>query len=82
MSVWMVLAAIFAVYVVLVLCFWRREGTGGARFDERQERARGTAYQYGFCTLAVSIWLFSQLYQAVPWIGCLLYTSPSPRDRG
>lgn len=38
-------------------------------FDERQEQARGTAYQYGFCTLVVSIWLFSQFYQAVPWVG-------------
>lgn len=69
MSVLTVLALLVAVYLALAVWFWRREGTGGARFDERQEQARGTAYKYGFFTLAVSIWLFSQFAKVFPWIG-------------
>lgn len=69
MSFLTVLALLFAVYLVLAVWFWRREGTGGARFDERQQQARGTAYKYGFFTLAVSIWLFSQFAEVFPWIG-------------
>lgn len=67
MSAGIVLTVVLAVCAVLAV--FQKEQTGEARFDERQERARGTAYKYGFCALGVSVWIFSQLYQAAPWIG-------------
>lgn len=69
MNVWIVLIWIFAVYFALVAYFWNRERIEKTNFDERQEQARGTAYKYGFFTLAVSIWLFSQFAEVFPWIG-------------
>lgn len=69
MNVWIVLIFIFAVYFALVAYFWNRERIEKTNFDERQEQARGTAYKYGFFTLAVSIWLFSQFAEVFPWIG-------------
>lgn len=69
MSFWIAPALIFAAYLGLVLYFCRRERAGEPRFDERQEQARGVAYKYGFFTLVVSIWLFSQFAGFFPWIG-------------
>lgn len=69
MNFWIVLMLIFAVYLGLVLWFCHRERIGEPRFDERQEQAQGVAYKYGFFTLAVSIWLFTQLAEALPWLG-------------
>lgn len=69
MNFWIVLMLIFAVYLGLVLWFCHRERIGEPWFDERQEQAQGVAYKYGFFTLAVSIWLFTQLAEALPWLG-------------
>lgn len=69
MNFWIVLALIFAAYFGLVLWFCHQERIGEAQFDERQEQARGVAYKYGFFALAISIWLFSQFGDVLPWIG-------------
>lgn len=69
MNFWIVLMLILAVYLGLVLWFCHRERIGVAQFDERQEQARGVAYKHGFFALAISIWLFSQFGDALPWIG-------------
>lgn len=67
---WFILMLIFAAYFGLVLWFCHREERRGTTdFDERQEQARGKAYQYGFFALAVSVWFFPQLAEAFPWIG-------------
>lgn len=64
-----VLMLIFAAYLGFAYYFWQREQGPAQIYDERQEQARGVAYKHGFFTLAVSIWLFSQFGDALPWIG-------------
>ena len=75
---------------LLVICLLFASFTGCMEDEEeetleRHVRARGTAsYENGTSSSAVMQYIIIEAYEdsMETYLNCLLYTSPSPRDRG